>query len=76
MVLNDAIVLIEELIGKRAQRVHRTLHAADVMATWADITVARTRLHWEPKTSFQEGVKNLVDWYFTNREWASEVRTD
>lgn len=76
VVLMDAIHKIEKLLGKTARLVYRPLHAADVLATWADITIARTRFHWEPKTSFDEGVKNLVEWYSTNRDWASEIRTE
>ncbi len=76
VVLNDAIALVERLTGKKAKVKHHPLHAADVMATWADIGRARSLLSWEPKVSFEEGVSRLVAWYRDNRAWASQVATD
>jgi len=34
-----------------------------------DASFARKLLDWEPKTSFQEGMKAVVDFYRENREW-------
>ena len=76
VVLLDAIHLIEDLLGKKAQLVYKPMHAADVTATWADITMARTMLKWEPTTSFDAGVRALVDWYMKERSWASQVVTE
>lgn len=76
VVLNDAIALVERLTGMKAKVKHHPLHAADVMATWADIGRARSLLSWEPKVSFEEGVSRLVAWYRDNRAWASQVATD
>jgi UDP-glucuronate 4-epimerase len=76
VVLRDAIALIERLTGKKAQKEYRPLHAADVMATWADIGRARSLFSWEPKVTFEEGVTRLVEWYMQNREWTSKVATD
>jgi nucleoside-diphosphate-sugar epimerase len=50
-------------------------HPADVEATWANIEKARERLEWEPRTSFEQGVGNLVEWYNENREWTREIET-
>lgn len=30
-------------------------------------------LGWEPKTSFEEGLRKTVSWYLSNRDWASRV---
>jgi UDP-glucuronate 4-epimerase len=75
VVLMDAIKLVEQLTGKKANLVYKPMHSADVMATWADITVARTKMNWEPKVPFADGVKALVDWYMVNREWARSINT-
>ncbi len=64
---------LEELIGKKAQWTQQPMHPADVKATWADITKARTLLGWEPQISLEEGLKRSVEWYFANRDWAREV---
>lgn len=75
VVLMDAIGLIEELTGKKARLNFQPMHPADAPATWADINKARKLLCWEPEVSFEDGVKNLVDWYMENREWTRNVDT-
>lgn len=76
VVLADAVRLVEEYTGKQANIVNQPRHPADVLATWADIGKAGRLLDWRPQTSFAQGVRNLVDWYNENREWAREIRTD
>ena len=73
--LNDAIRLVEELVGKRANIEHKPRHPADVMATWADISKAERLLGWRPQFTFREGVAQLVGWYRENQEWAGDVVT-
>jgi len=75
IVLNDALRLVEELVGAKARVVHRPRHEADVQATWADITRARTLLGWSPRYEFRDGVTQLVSWYLENRTWAREIST-
>lgn len=75
VVLNDAIALVERLTGRSALAEHRPAHPADVNATWADIKRAGQVLGWEPRVSFEAGVKALVDWYQAERAWASQVQT-
>lgn len=75
IVLNDALRLIERLLGRRASVRYQERHAADVDATWADISKARRLLGWRPETEFAAGVGALVDWYRHNRDWAKDVAT-
>jgi len=75
IVLSDAIRLVEELVGKKANIEHRPRHPADVLATWADISKAERLLSWRPQATFREGVAQLVGWYRENREWAGDVVT-
>jgi len=74
-ILMESIRIIEGLTGKKANIVHKPLHAADVLATWADISRARQLLHWESQVSFEQGIEALVKWYMTNRSWAKDVET-
>jgi len=67
------IETIENLLGKKAVWQKQPMHPADVKATWADITKARTLLGWEPQVSVEEGLRRSVEWYLTNRDWAKEV---
>ncbi len=75
VVLADAIELVEQYTGRRANIVNEPRHKADVLATWADIGKSERLLEWRPQTSFEQGVQNLVDWYEENRAWASQIRT-
>lgn len=73
--MNELIRLLETLIGKKAQVVHRSPHPADMFANWADVEKAGRLLGWEPRVSLKEGVARLVAWYNAEREWASQLRT-
>jgi UDP-glucuronate 4-epimerase len=74
--LSAMITLIEELVGHKAKIDYRPWHPADMMATWADISKTRHMLGWSPKTTFREGLGQLVQWYSENRDWAREIDTD
>jgi nucleoside-diphosphate-sugar epimerase len=76
VVLNDALHLIENLLGKKAVIQFRPAHRADVDATWANISTAREKLGWQPQTGFEQGTRNLVGWYQQNRSWASQLSTE
>ena len=75
IVLNDAIRLVEELIGKRAAIEYRPRHPADVLATWADSPSTRLRTRLAAAVSIKKGVAQLVAWCQANREWAKDVAT-
>jgi UDP-glucuronate 4-epimerase len=75
LALMHSIRYLEQRIGREAQIVYRESHAADMEATWADVTRAGELLGWKAKVSFEEGMSALVDWYGANREWARSVAT-
>ncbi len=75
VVLNDALAIVEEALGKSAEVRYEPMHRADVPATWADISKARRLLDWEPQTTPRQGIQNTVDWYLANRDWAREIKT-
>jgi nucleoside-diphosphate-sugar epimerase len=75
VVLMDALRLTERLVGREAHLEFRPRHAADVLATWADIGKASELLGWRPQVDFEEGTRRLVAWYQENRDWASRVET-
>jgi nucleoside-diphosphate-sugar epimerase len=74
--LAETVRVVEELTGKRANIEYRPRHPADVLATWADISKAERLLGWRPAMPFADGVRNLVEWYRSNREWAKDVATE
>jgi UDP-glucuronate 4-epimerase len=74
--LLELIRLIEHEAGKKAQIEKHPMQAADVMATWADISKARQLLGWKPQVPLEEGVTHLCAWYRENREWAKDIDTE
>ena len=73
--LMHIVDLLETELGVKARLAFRDAHRADVPATWADITCARSLLGWEPKTLLEQGLSNTVRWYRDNREWARTIQT-
>jgi len=73
MELNNIISIIEAQLGQKAKRKYTPPHPADVPATWADITKAKTLLNWEPRIAVEEGIQNTITWYKENRTWAKNV---
>lgn len=60
--LTRFIEVIEECLGKKAEKNLMPLQPGDVPKTIADISKLR-KLGWEPTTGIEEGVKNFVLWY-------------
>ena len=73
--INEMIAILEDYIGKKAQVEYHPWHSADMRANQADVSKAKSMLGWEPQVSLKEGMKNLVDWYMQEREWASQILT-
>jgi nucleoside-diphosphate-sugar epimerase len=63
--LHQMIALMEKYSGKKAQLKLESKIAADMDITWADISKARRLLGWEPKVSFEDGIKKLMDWHLS-----------
>lgn len=69
----DIIPIMENALNKHAYKEFTSRHPADVQATWADISKARSLLQWEPKTSIYQGIEKTVKWYLDNQDLAKNV---
>lgn len=67
------ISLVEAEVGREADVTYDKSHPADLDATWADISKARSLLDWEPRVSLEEGVRRTVEWHREHRELAGSV---
>ena len=63
--VNRLIALIEEALGKRANRVDVPLPPGDVLETRADVTDLRRDVGFAPATPLDEGIRRFVEWYKT-----------
>jgi UDP-glucuronate 4-epimerase len=57
------IEVIEECVGKKAERNLLPLQPGDVPDTWADTEDLSNDVGYAPSTPIEVGVKNFVDWY-------------
>lgn len=65
--LNTFIKILEEITGKKANVKEMPTQEGDVDVTCADITKAKKFLGWEPRVSFEKGIRRFVEWYKANR---------
>ncbi|WP_457567904.1 SDR family NAD(P)-dependent oxidoreductase [Desulfurobacterium sp.] len=72
--LNYMIELIEKYTGKKARKVYKEFHTADMKATWANIEKARKLLDWEPEIDLEKGIKQTVQWHRENAEWLKHIK--
>jgi UDP-glucuronate 4-epimerase len=63
--LLQMIELMEKFSGKKSKLKLEAKVKADMDITWADISKAKKLLGWEPKISFEEGIKRLMQWHET-----------
>lgn len=57
------IEVIEECLGKKAQKNLLPLQQGDVPDTYADIEDLERDVGYRPATPVEEGIRNFVDWY-------------
>ena len=61
--VNDLVAAIEAACGKKAIRVNKPMPAGDVPQTWADISVSRRDLGYDPRMHLTDGIARFVTWY-------------
>ena len=66
--LKEMILTIGNALGIEPKIEQLPMQPGDVERTYADITKAKSLIGYEPKTTFEEGIKNFVEWYKENRE--------
>ncbi|HVA75569.1 MAG TPA: UDP-glucuronic acid decarboxylase family protein [Acidimicrobiales bacterium] len=55
--------LIIELAGSKSEMAHLPLPADDPTQRRPDLTIARTKLGWEPVTPLRDGLARTVEWF-------------
>jgi dTDP-glucose 4,6-dehydratase len=60
--------IVLKLTGGRSRIVHRPLPQDDPKQRKPDISLARKKLGWEPKTSLHDGLKKTIAWFKANLE--------
>ena len=55
--------IIIELSGSKSKIVYKPLPQNDPLKRQADISLAKEKLNWDPKLSFNEGIKKTIDYF-------------
>ena len=66
--VNDLIASLEETLGKKAVVDFQPRQPGDVDRTYADVTLARRELGYQPSTDLGTGLKRFVEWFRGKRE--------
>jgi UDP-glucuronate 4-epimerase len=61
--LMHMINVLEECVGKRAEKRMLPMQAGDVPATYADVDDLIRDVNFQPKTSIEVGIERFVAWY-------------
>jgi UDP-glucuronate 4-epimerase len=61
--LNRYIALLEDCLGRKAEKILLPLQTGDVPDTWADIADLVRDTGYAPQTQVEEGVRQFVEWY-------------
>lgn len=57
------IELIEDALGRKAERNMMPMQPGDVKETWADTTDLEAATGWKPETAIEDGVQRFIAWY-------------
>lgn len=61
--LMDFIHLLEQNLGKEAQKEYVGMQAGDVYQTWADTTKLREDYNYTANTSLEDGIRCFAEWF-------------
>jgi UDP-glucuronate 4-epimerase len=66
------IEVLEECLGRKAERRMLGMQPGDVPATWADVSLLEAAVGYRPATTVEQGVRKFVTWYLEHyREQAN-----
>ncbi len=74
--VNELIAALERAMGTKADIERLPLQPGDVRRTFADVTLARRALGFEPKTGMEVGLSRFVEWFQKNRTATSRRGQD
>jgi UDP-glucuronate 4-epimerase len=57
------IEVLEQCLGKEAQKNYLPIQPGDVPATYADVNDLTEAVGFKPDTPLEQGIQNFVDWY-------------
>jgi dTDP-L-rhamnose 4-epimerase len=63
LTIKEVAEIIAKIYGSNIKpEIQFTFRKGDIRHCFADITKARNKLEWNPKVSFEEGMKEIIEW--------------
>lgn len=57
------IKILEELLGKKAEKIMLPMQPGDVKSTFADVSALMREVGYQPSTRLEDGLASFVSWY-------------
>lgn len=57
------ITVLEDKLGKQAEKIYMEMQPGDVLRTYADVSDLERDIDFKPSTTIEEGLGKFVDWY-------------
>ncbi len=57
------VQIIEDCLGRKAEKNYLPMQAGDIQATYADVDDLMADVGFRPSTPVEEGIRRFVDWY-------------
>lgn len=64
--VNDIVRLANQFLGSDVQSTFAPPRPGDVKDSWADISLAKQVIGYQPKIFFEEGLRRWIEWYKTS----------
>jgi UDP-glucose 4-epimerase len=64
--INRLVKTIATIMDYNGEIIHAAPRPGDVRQHWADISMARNLIGFEPRVTFEEGMRLTVEWYRKN----------
>ncbi|MDA0249056.1 MAG: NAD-dependent epimerase/dehydratase family protein, partial [Proteobacteria bacterium] len=61
--LTDFVSIIEQALGRKAEKIYRPMQPGDVPATYAETSALQQLTGFAPNTPLAEGIRRFVAWY-------------
>ena len=59
----DYIEALENVLGKKAEKIFLPLQPGDLTETYADVNDLVDQFNYKPSTTVEEGISQFINWY-------------
>ena len=66
MALMDIISILEDSLGRKAEKIMMPMQKGDVYQTWADTSKLQKLTGFAPSTPLAEGIRRFAEWYLSD----------